>query len=89
MPSHKTSQPPNVGQTDATGSDRGRPVTTVVPPNHATPTSHNDGPNAVFYNSTLVFDLCWRNKCGLHVWTINVCRSRNGRSDVTSLFKAG
>ena len=79
MPSQKMSQPPNVGQTDATGSARGSPVTTVVPPNHATPTLHNNGPNAAFYNSTLVFDLCWRNKRELHVWTINVYRSCNGQ----------
>ena len=37
-PSHKMSLPPNVDQADATGSTCGSPMTTVVPPNHATPT---------------------------------------------------
>ena len=55
-PGHKTSLPPNVDQADATGSICGSPTTTVVPPNHATPTQHNGGPKAEFYNSTLVFD---------------------------------
>ena len=79
MPSHQMSQPLNIGQTDATGSACRCPVTTVVPPNHATPTLQDDGPNAAFYNSTLVLDLCWRNKHELHVWTINIYRSHNGR----------
>ena len=35
-PSHKMSLPPNVDQADATGSACGSPMTTVVPPNHAT-----------------------------------------------------
>ena len=72
MPSHKTSQPLKVDQTDATGSARGSPTTTVVPPNQATPTQHEDGPNVLFYNSTLVFNFCWRNKYELHVWTMSV-----------------
>ena len=42
------SLPQNVDQADATGSTRGSPVTTVVPPNHATPTQHDDGPKAKF-----------------------------------------
>ena len=29
-------------------------------------------PNVLFYNSTLVFSLCWRNKYELHVWTMDV-----------------
>ena len=37
-PSHTTSLPPNVDQADATGPAHGSPMTTVVPPNHATPT---------------------------------------------------
>ena len=35
---HKMSLPPNVDQADATGSTPGSPMTTVVPPNHATRT---------------------------------------------------
>ena len=64
------SLPPNVDQADATGSAHGCPVTTVVPPNHATLTQHNDDPKAEFYNSALVSILRWQNKCELHVWTI-------------------
>ena len=79
MPSHKTSLPANIDQTDATGSAHGSPTTAVVPPNHATPTLHNDGPKVALYNSTLVFSLCWRNKYELHVWKINVYRNRSGR----------
>ena len=29
-------------------------------------------PNVLFNNSTLVFNLSWRNKYELHVWTMNV-----------------
>ena len=56
-PSHKMSLPPNVDQADATGSACGSPTTTVVPPNHVTPTQHGDSPKANFYNSILVFTL--------------------------------
>ena len=55
-PNHKMSLPQNVDQADATGSACRSPMTTVVPPNHATPTQQNDGPKAKFYNSTLVFN---------------------------------
>ena len=56
-PGHKTSLPRNVDQADATGSAHRSPMTTVVPPNHATPTQHNDGPKAEFYNSSFNFTL--------------------------------
>ena len=35
-------------------------------------------PKAAFYNSTLVFDLRWRNKYELHVWTKNTYQNRDG-----------
>ena len=44
----------------------------------------------VFYNSTLVFfNLCWRNKYELHVWTMDVYSSRSDRYDATSRLKQG
>ena len=33
---------------------------------------------------TLVFNLCWRNKYELHVWTMDVYSSRSDRYDATS-----
>ena len=38
----------------------------------------------VFYNSTVVFNLCWRNKYELHVWTMDVYSSHSDQYDATS-----
>ena len=65
-PSHKMSLPPNVDQADATEA----PQQQLSHPTMQLPPNTIMEPKAAFYNSTLVFDLRWRNKYELHVLTM-------------------